>query len=216
MPPEIEHNTALRELNLTRNWITALPEWLAALPNLRSLKLARNFIATFPDVILDMTRLQELSLAYNPLAAVPPPLSRLTGLHRLALTGCQLQTLPRDLFRHMPHLNCLELAENQLSELPFILPLASLQTLDLGGNNFAALPSEVVRLRSHRKANIAIRIDDNPFLPETSPLLDKLAAHVPSLRDLALTKCTSLQTVRALKEGAFSTPRSLCARPETE
>lgn len=186
---------------MSRNKVTELPDWLAALPNLRSLKMAHNELAVFPDIVLDMTKLQELSLAHNPFPAVPPLLSRLSGLHRLSLSGCGLQSLPKDLFRRMPHLRSLELADNRLTELPFLLPLEALQSIDISGNSFTALPSEIIRLRSHRKLNLQTVIGDNPYLADGSPQLDQLTVHVPSLRDLALTKCTNVHQVKNLKGG---------------
>ena len=107
----------------------------------------------------------------------------------------------------MLQLHSLELASNRLKELPSVLPLAQLTFLSLKWNQFTVLPSELLRLRSQRKSGITYEFLENPFLSDSSPLLNKLNVHVASLRDLALTAC--LKAVNLIAKLQRSTISSL-------
>ena len=164
LPDEISALDQLRELNLTHNRLTALPDapcW-ATLEALVSLCIGHNELASLPDgfgahnapplvrlagphnrlrsvpsSLGELRDLVELDLSHNKLAALPPGLSGLASLKKLALNANSLVALPDDLLGAPPPLVDVDLSENQLQALR--LPLPTAHTINLAKNRLVQL-----------------------------------------------------------------------------
>lgn len=86
----------LRSLNLDRNKLQVLPQWLNKLP-LEYLSFSKNKFEGMPIVICSLTELRTLKVARNKLLQLPTCINNLTKLETLDLFDTQLQTLPKEL-----------------------------------------------------------------------------------------------------------------------
>ena len=135
----------LENLQLDRNQLTSLPNWIGNLTNLEWLYLNYNKLTSIPDSIENLTNLKELDLRYNQLTTLPDSIGNLTNLKRLYLPGNQLTTLP-DSIGNLTNLKELDLRYNQLTSLPDnIGNLTNLEELDLSKNPIS--DEEKVRIK---------------------------------------------------------------------
>lgn len=78
------------------NQLTALPDWLANLPNLAILNLNHNRLTELPENFARLTALRELNLSSNPLGSFPAELKALANLKILRIAQAGLRELPMD------------------------------------------------------------------------------------------------------------------------
>jgi hypothetical protein len=125
VPEEIlEHAPTVEILDLSRNALDSLPEWL---PQLRSLKV--------------------LFLSGNRFREVPSVIGRCHSLRMLGMRGCQIEQIPEDALPSS--LVWLTLTDNHLRSLPRNIGSAHrLRKLLLAGNHLAELPDSFRALRS--------------------------------------------------------------------
>eukprot|EP00961_Rhodomonas_salina_P010973 147103-Rhodomonas_salina.1 len=72
-----------RELELTCQGLTKLPQGVSQLTCLRALNLSRNELSTLPDFICDLPKLKVLNLEENCLTALPTSIGNLSCLKKL-------------------------------------------------------------------------------------------------------------------------------------
>ncbi|GBF92074.1 hypothetical protein Rsub_04421 [Raphidocelis subcapitata] len=107
--------SALRELRLHCCQLRALPgEAMESLGRVTSLQLSGNFLKALPDAIGALTALRELDVSKNALPTLCNGLAALTALERLDASSNQLLALPRCLWR-LSGLRRLALSHNWLS-----------------------------------------------------------------------------------------------------
>jgi Leucine-rich repeat (LRR) protein len=73
----------LQELDLDRNQLTSLPDYIGELGNLERLGLAYNQLTSLPDCIGELKNLKRLDLACNKLTSLPDCVGELRSLERL-------------------------------------------------------------------------------------------------------------------------------------
>ena len=106
-------------LNLSRNSLAILPEFIVRLPKLIRLYISFNHL-TFdgiPASIGKMLQLQVLHLSYNRLELIPEGICRCVKLQRLKLNGNRLVTLPASVHL-LPDLKELDVRNNPQLVMP--------------------------------------------------------------------------------------------------
>eukprot|EP00944_MAST-04C_sp_MAST-4C-sp1_P010137 g10137.t1 len=135
--PEIKANVLLTMLCIDGNELTALPEEMKTLTRLTHLLAHENLFTEVPPVLEHFTNLQELFLQGNKLQYFPGTLaSKLTKLEYLDLAGNQLYELPGEI-GELKKLEVLSLSANQLvfEGIPWQLGmLTDLKKLYMHGN----------------------------------------------------------------------------------
>ncbi|CAM9840942.1 unnamed protein product [Discosporangium mesarthrocarpum] len=128
IPPSISKlGRALREVNLSGNHLTQVPEGVLGLRGAWG------------------AGLRELNLGKNAITVVPPEIGLLTGLVSLNLMGNRLTSLPEEVGQ-LSSLERLGLKDNALEQLPSSLgKLTSLVELYLTGNKLESLPDQVLK-----------------------------------------------------------------------
>ena len=155
MPPEIGQLTALKELDLRGNRLTALPPEIGQLTALKWLGLKGNHLTALPAEIGQLTALEALDLIGNRLTALPPEIGQLTALKELDLIGNQFTALPAEIGQ-LTALKGLYLDDNQLTALPpEIGQLTALKGLYLRGNRLTALPAEIGQLTVLKRLDLS-------------------------------------------------------------
>ncbi|CAH8679483.1 unnamed protein product [Schistosoma rodhaini] len=148
VPNGIEQYRLLTTLDLSFNKIFSLPSSLCKLPSLRILLMSNNYLSSLPASICELQNLQELDLSFNRFKCFPSICS-LQSL-KVLLLGCNLiETLPED-----------------------IVGLRCLKILDLHSNGVKQLPLNIRFMWCLEK----LSLEENPLSP---PLLTIVARGIP-------------------------------------
>ncbi|KAF8585852.1 hypothetical protein K439DRAFT_1632325 [Ramaria rubella] len=91
LPPALAACSQLTELNIASNPLRALPVWISSLEGLRVLIADATGITTLPHELISLRALNVLSIRRNKLMALPAWLSRLPALERLEVEGNPFQ-----------------------------------------------------------------------------------------------------------------------------
>ncbi|MCY4571510.1 MAG: leucine-rich repeat protein [Gemmatimonadetes bacterium] len=131
--------TNLREMALFQNRITELPEGLfSGLESLQALLLTDNLIPELPqDMFSDLGGLVALFVDKNRLTEIPDGIGELEQLREFSANENRLNALPP---QGPPGLQSLQLATNQLVEVPSGWLSEGLQQLHLQSNNINSVP----------------------------------------------------------------------------
>lgn len=138
----IGYFTGLKDLILTDNSFTTIPDEISQLTNLESLEITRNTKLTSIGDLSGLTKLTTLKITNNPfLSALPSSINQLTNLKgTLALNGNSFTTLPD--MSALQGITTLDLNNNRLTDVSQagIEKLVNLTTLNVGsydGLNYA-------------------------------------------------------------------------------
>ncbi|KIY63637.1 hypothetical protein CYLTODRAFT_381929 [Cylindrobasidium torrendii FP15055 ss-10] len=91
LPPVLAYCVSLEELNIASNPLRVLPVFLADLINLRVLIADATGIATLPDTLADLDQLHTISVRRNKMHALPSWLCLLPALQTLCVDGNPFQ-----------------------------------------------------------------------------------------------------------------------------
>ena len=142
--------TALKELDISGNGLSAVPEWVRNCKNLEELYLQNNVLLTLPSWLGELKNLRLLSCDNNELADLDASVYDLSNLQYLSLSGNRLDRIS--------------------SKIDNIGRLSNLQTLLISGNRFKDLPEDLATLLNLKR----LAIVDNAF--ESRPeVLSKLS-----------------------------------------
>ena len=144
-PPEIyELADTLEVLNLSGNWLAALPEDFGRLHKLKILFLSSNRFTHLPAVLSHCPQLSMVGFKANQIKTVGdrtfPP-----RLRWLILTDNQIEALPHSLGQ-CQHLQKLMLAGNRLVSLPDLSACKNLELIRLSANRITVLPDWLFHL----------------------------------------------------------------------
>ncbi|XP_074660755.1 malignant fibrous histiocytoma-amplified sequence 1 homolog [Tubulanus polymorphus] len=141
-------NRTLRELYLNGNFFSEIPTAVLNMAALAVLEISDNYLKAIPHEIQLATGLKSLKMNNNQIEKLPKAVCSMTSLGVLELGGNRLQKLPRDI-GNLRHLRKLILDRNELRILPdSTCDLANLDTLDLTANQIAELPIDMYKLSS--------------------------------------------------------------------
>ena len=146
----------LEHLDLSWNDFSSFPKQLNKLKNQKilSLKMSHNDINIIPEWIGTLKSLKYLDLSYNTIKNIPESIGLLNSLEELNLQGNNLQEIPPSLGL-LISLKRLRLSNNNIREIPDSMgSLALLQDLDLKNNNIQELPESMRELNSLISLNL--------------------------------------------------------------
>lgn len=124
----------VREVDLSGQNLTRVPEWVWEQKSLERLYLQDNALEELPAALGDLVGLTRMDLSKNRIASVPAEIGRLANLTELDLSSNRLEALPAE-FGSLRRLEWLFLFQNQLAALPVtISQLTKLRGLFLWGN----------------------------------------------------------------------------------
>ncbi|KAJ8276844.1 hypothetical protein GJAV_G00068540 [Gymnothorax javanicus] len=107
----------LTYMDISRNRLESLPEWVCDSRRLEVLDISHNHIGELPIGLFCSSSLRKLLLGHNRLRKLPERLERMQ-IEVLDLQHNQLQELPSNLFLKADSLRCLNASANKLESLP--------------------------------------------------------------------------------------------------
>uniref|UniRef100_A0A8C8KAC4 protein-serine/threonine phosphatase n=1 Tax=Oncorhynchus tshawytscha TaxID=74940 RepID=A0A8C8KAC4_ONCTS len=107
----------LTYMDISRNRMEAVPEWLCEIKKLEVLDLSHNLVTELPARLLCSSSLRKLSAGHNQLQKLPERVER-PLLEVLDVQHNQLAELPCNLFLKSDSLRCLNASANKLEHLP--------------------------------------------------------------------------------------------------
>lgn len=165
LPDEIGDLKELSELRMSHNLLQSLPHSIRNFQCLKNFQCSSNRLTTFPDEICQIHELKILNLSGNQIDHLPHQIGELKSLNYLYLESNQLTSLPASLTT-MPYLIGLYLFNNQISELPeSIDQMGNLKYLSVQNNALNALPERIGGILSLQ----SLFVDGNAIqkLPQT-------------------------------------------------
>jgi WD40 repeat protein/GTPase SAR1 family protein len=146
---------SMRRLSMAGNALASIDDSFfrgltARWPALVELNLSDNFLFALPPSIGMLQRAHVLKLSSNQLDSLPSTVAYLSQLEYLSLADNRLATLPDALFESLRWLATLDVSRNALSSLPPFAMTGCLRSLDISHNAFAVLPAGVERLPALR------------------------------------------------------------------
>ncbi|KAL7989310.1 hypothetical protein Chor_011976 [Crotalus horridus] len=161
-----QHCRKLICLKLWHNQIFTIPEHIRKLKTLEQLDLSHNYIEALPSQLFMCTRLHYLDLSYNKIQTIPSGLGVLQSLQYFAVSHNCLETLPNEIY-FCKKLKVLKAEHNKLrriSDRISWLPLLS--RIELKGNQLEALPLEIGQCKFLKRSGLMVESN----LYETLPL----------------------------------------------
>jgi hypothetical protein len=144
---------------------------------LLALDVSANFLGALPPALSMCHSLEELNIASNPLRALPSFLSNLSSLRVLIADATGVHTLP-DSLTSLEKLHTLSVRRNRMHSLPgWLCLLASLETLLVDGNPFQGPWKALVEPLLTK----VIQIPNSPLYPPSTPGFPSAAGSITSV-----------------------------------
>ena len=158
-------SATLRNLDLSNNKLTAIPNWIADFKSLKTLNLSGNLISYLPEDIGQLTKLENLIVSKNRLSgALPESLAKLKNLKELDASGNQILIFPVSL-AGLNNLNSLDLSSNKISAIPDGLGELKVTELSLNQNQIVSISPSLAqcpRLKILRLEENCLSLDAIP------------------------------------------------------
>ncbi|KAG6842500.1 hypothetical protein C0991_000026 [Blastosporella zonata] len=159
----------------------AMPAFLTScLPqichSLLALDISANFLGALPPVLAVCEHLEELNIAFNPLRVLPVFLADLTNLRVIIADSTGISTLPETL-ADLDKLHTISVRKNKLNALPsWLCILPALTTLCVDGNPFQGPWRALVE-------PLLTKVPMSPIYPPSTPVFPAQAISMQSLTD---------------------------------
>ncbi|EIN13540.1 hypothetical protein PUNSTDRAFT_109739 [Punctularia strigosozonata HHB-11173 SS5] len=194
----------------------ALPAFLTStLPqishSLLALDISANFLVALPPALRACTRLEELNIASNPLRALPVFLSELSELRVLIADATGISALPPAL-SSLERLHTLSIRRNKFNALPsWLCALHSLQSLLVNGNPFQGPWKALVEPLLMKEKDGAMPLQAPLYTPAT-PAFSIQSSGVSSMQSTS-TAAHDTDTDGSSSDPPLSAVPPLSARP---
>ena len=170
-------SATLRNLDLSNNKLTTIPNWIVDFKSLKTLNLSGNLISYLPEDIGHLAKLENLIVSNNHLSgALPESLGKLKNLKELDASGNQLLFFPVSL-AGLNNLNSLDLSSNKISAIPHGLGELKVTELSLNQNQIVSISPSLAqcpRLKILRLEENCLSLDAIPTLLLTNSPISTL------------------------------------------
>lgn len=143
---------------------------------LLALDISANFLGALPPILSVCQTLEELNIASNPLRVLPVFLAELTNLRVIIADSTGINTLP-DTLVGLEKLHTMSVRRNKLHALPsWLCLLPALQTLCVDGNPFQGPWKALVE-------PLLAKVPMSPMYPPSTPMFPLLSASIQGSMD---------------------------------
>lgn len=147
-------NLNLKELYLSYNQITDLPQWFSNFKNLNRLDLNNNQLSQVPELLGDFEEITFLDLSHNNLSSLPNSYKNLTNLIYFSIGNNKFDLVP-EVIKYFKHLQVLYLDNNNIKIVPeWIGEFPQLSGLGLSNNKIIKLPSSIGSITNLGELNL--------------------------------------------------------------
>ena len=165
LPESIGNLTNLQTLVISGDSLTSLPESIGNLTNLQTLRIWGKSLTTLPESIGSLINLQSLGIGGDSLTTLPESIGNLTNLQKLDISYSSFTTLPESI-GNLTNLQKLDISRTSLTTLPdWIGNLTNLQELGISGDSLTSLPESIGNLNNLQ--SLDIRYTSLTTLPES-------------------------------------------------
>ena len=205
----------LKHLDLSKNVLSKLPEYLNVLTNLRTLVLDYNCIRRISAVIRNFTRLVTLSIRHNNLTGFCDEFSQLLSIQSVCADFNNIEVVGDSVAR-LSTLQVFSLENNVIRNVSsVILRLSNLKSLRLSSNKMNKLPEDIYKLAALEQ--LLVRDNLLTSLPETIGTMTALqeldvADNKIEILPLAIGKLTSLTKLETRRNGIIRPTKSTQAK----
>lgn len=157
IPFEVHNLCAiLRNLDLSKNKITNIPEDISKFKLLKQLNLDTNKIESLPNSLSNLNKLELLNLSNNLMSFLPESFSKLSNLKQVYLNHNRLKVFPVQLFG-LQNLEVVELSNNKITEVPCGMAEFFAAELNLSQNEISVISEDL-----HQAPRLKIlRLEEN-------------------------------------------------------
>ncbi|KAG6447588.1 hypothetical protein O3G_MSEX005044 [Manduca sexta] len=146
----------LRNLDLSKNKLTYLPEDICKLKHLKQLNLDNNKIDTIPNFLCNLQKLELLNVSNNLLVNLPQNLNNLRHLKQVYASHNKIQDFPKQLLG-LQTLEVVDLSYNKITSIPPGMSQFYAAELNLSQNEISQLGEDL-----HQAPRLKIlRLEEN-------------------------------------------------------
>ncbi|KAI9835308.1 MAG: hypothetical protein M1819_002452 [Sarea resinae] len=189
---------SLISIKLSNNKLTRLPTYFGQFQALRNLNLSSNYLETFPDFLCDLKSLVDLDISFNAISNLPK-VGQLTTLERLWATNNRITGSFPDNFKNLVNLKEVDVRYNGLTNIDVLSKLPQLEQLMVGHNCVSVFEGSFAKIRTlHLNSNPVTRFEVttpvyslttlNISSAKLAQLQDDLFEKIPNLSKLILDK----------------------------
>ncbi|CAK1599652.1 unnamed protein product [Parnassius mnemosyne] len=146
----------LRNLDLSKNKISSVPDDISRLKNLKQLNLSANHIEVLPDSLIYLKKLEMLNVSNNSISSLPSHFSNLNNLKQVYLSHNKFTEFPSQLLC-LNNLEVVDLSNNKITRIPDGMSDFYAAELNLSQNEISNLSEDL-----HQAPRLKIlRLEEN-------------------------------------------------------
>lgn len=146
----------LRNLDLSKNRLTSLPDDICKLKLLKQLNLDTNKIDTIPNCLGNMKKLELFNISNNLITFLPESFGKLSNLKQVFLNNNRLKEFPMQLLG-LHNLEVVEMSNNKITEIPSGMSELYAAELNLSQNEISMISDDM-----HQAPRLKIlRLEEN-------------------------------------------------------
>lgn len=146
----------VRSMDLSKNKLKLIPDYLGTFINLKHLNLNDNKIGTMPSSIGELSKLESLSIRNNLLVTLPRSLENLSHLRSLDVSGNHITAFPKQ-FVNLKHLDLIDLSRNKITEIPEGVESLQVSELNMNQNQISKISESIASCPRLK----VLRLDEN-------------------------------------------------------
>lgn len=132
----------LRNLDLSKNKITRVPEDLSMFKFLKQLNLSTNMIQVLPESLANLKKLELLNVSFNSLASLPKSITTLSNLKQVYLNDNKFKVFPKELIG-LNNIEVVDLSNNKITEIPKGMSKFYAMELNVSQNEISMLSDDL-------------------------------------------------------------------------
>lgn len=146
----------LRNLDLSKNKLSILPEEICKFKLLKQLNLDTNKIESLPNSLSNLKKLEIINVSNNLITFLPDSFGQLTNLKQVYLNHNRLKVFPVQLLG-LQNLEVLEISNNKITEVPSGMSELYVAELNLSQNEISVISEDL-----HKAPKLKIlRLEEN-------------------------------------------------------
>jgi hypothetical protein len=157
--------------------------------NIKNLNLTKCYLSQLPKTFYKLDSLEVLYLEYNELTTIPNDIFQLSNLTTLSLLSNNIEVVPTEIST-LENLELLGLGNNRVGSLPDELSnLKKLKHLDISQNNFNLIPNVIYELTNLVNLSCFAYDDDYDTIPSEDETLKEIYNKIPNINILDAIVC---------------------------